>query len=108
MADFHLPADSFGDPFSLADLPLPRSPAGYAVQLLDTDQLLDRNTGRFLPVRSNALNPLYLSFEDAFDAAEAWVIAHRPDDHRLAIVPVGYDEVLERHILIYGVLCAAP
>jgi hypothetical protein len=31
-----------------------------------------------------------------------------PDAHRLAIVPVGYDDLLQRHVLIYGVLCGQP
>ena len=110
MAKYNLRADAFGDRFDLTALPLPRAPAGYAVQLLDTDQLLDRNSSDFLPVRSPQLNPLFDSFDDAYAAAAQWVESHdeNPDEHRLAIVPVGYDPILERHILIYGVLCGAP
>ena len=39
-------ADAFGDRFNLADLPLPRPARGYAVQMLDTDTLLDRASGQ--------------------------------------------------------------
>lgn len=104
------PADAFGDRFELADLPLPRPPAGYAVQMLDTDTLLDRRTGDFLPVRSPALQGLFDSFDAAHAAARCWVEGHAgdPQDHPLAIVPAGYDQLLERHVLIYGVLCGQP
>lgn len=104
------PADAFGDRFELASLPLPRAPAGYAVQRLDTDRLLDRRSGQLLPVRSPDLDALFDSFDDAHAAACQWVTAHGDDpaEHHLAIVPAGYDEVFERHILIYGVLCAQP
>jgi hypothetical protein len=103
-------ADAFGDRFTLADLPLPRPPRGYAVQMLDTDTLLDRASGRLLPVRSAELDGLFASFDDAFAAACRWVEAHcsAPEDHRLAIVPAGFDEVRQRHILIYGVLRGQP
>ncbi len=103
-------ADAFGDRFVLAELPLPRQAAGYAVQMLDTDTLLDRVSGELLPVRSPALDGLFATFDDAHAAASHWVKTHcnMPDGHRLAIVPAGYDEVLQRHILIYGVLCGRP
>lgn len=103
-------ADAFGDRFVLSDLPLPRPPAGYAVQRLDTDYLLDRQSGELLPVRSPGLNALFNSFDEAFAAACQWVLAHCDDvaEHHLAIVPAGYDTVLERPILIYGVLCGQP
>jgi hypothetical protein len=103
-------ADAFGDRFNLGDLPLPRPPAGYAVQMLDTDTLLDRTSGHLLPVRSAELDGLFASFDDAFAAACRWVEAHcsTPEDHRLAIVPAGFDEVRQRHILIYGVLRGQP
>lgn len=105
-----LAADAFGDRFSLDQLPLPRPPAGYAVQRLDTDTLLDRNSKRFLPVRSPELRGLFDSFDDAYEAARAWVQGNcpPPGDHRLAIVPAGFDDMLKRHVLIYGVLCAQP
>jgi hypothetical protein len=110
MAIHPLPADAFGDRFVLDSLPLARRPAGYAVQMLDTDKLLDRVTGEFLPVRSNTLEGIFDSFEGAFAAAQAWVEEHcpNPDDHRLAIVPASFDAVLQRHVLIYGVLCGHP
>ena len=103
-------ADTFGDRFNLADLPLPRPARGYAVQMLDTDTLLDRTSGHFLPVRSVELDGLFASFDDAFAAACRWVEAHcsAPEDHRLAIVPAGFDEVRQRHVLIYGVLRGQP
>lgn len=106
----HFPEDAFGDRFELTDLPLPRPSAGYAVQMLDTDQLLDRHSKQFLPVRSAQLDGLFESFDSAYEAACHWVVRHGEDpaEHRLAIVPAGYDAVLERHVLIYGVLCAHP
>ncbi|MFN4326110.1 MAG: hypothetical protein ACK4FP_09515 [Azonexus sp.] len=110
MLNFSLPADAFGDRFELSSLPLPRPPAGYAVQRLDTDQVLDRRTGALLPVRSPGLDALFDSFEAAHEAAGHWVRRHctAGEDHHLAIVPAGYDRVLERPILIYGVLCTQP
>ena len=104
------PADAFGDRFDLSKLPLPRAPAGYAVQRLDTDQVLDRRSGELLPVRSPNLEALFTSFDDAHAAACLWVTAHcdDPAEHHLAIVPAGYDSVFERPILIYGVLCGQP
>ena len=106
----NFPADAFGDRFDLKDLPLPRPPAGYAVQLLDTDQLLDCESGRFIPVRSIGLMALFETFDDAHFAACIWVENYcpEPDEHRLAIVPAGFDPILERPILIYGVLCGQP
>jgi hypothetical protein len=110
MRRFEFSADAFGDRFALADLPLPRPPRGYAVQMLDTDTLLDRTSGEFLPVRSPVLNGLFATFDDAFAAACHWVEAHcaGSEDHHLAIVPAGFDDVLQRHVLIYGVLCGRP
>ena len=110
MPQFQFAADAFGDRFALADLPLPRQPAGYAVQMLDTDTLLDRHSGTFLPVRSSGLDGLFATFDDAYSAACRWVETHcaAPDEHRLAIVPAGFDNVLLRHVLIYGVLCGQP
>jgi hypothetical protein len=110
MPSFQLSPDAFGDRFNLGDLPLARPPAGYAVQMLDTDTLLDRISGTFLPVRSPTLDGLFASFDEAYAAARLWVEANcqAPHEHRLAIVPAGFDNMLERHILIYGVLCAQP
>lgn len=110
MSRFQLPADAFGDPFELDALPLPRPASGYAVQMLGTDTLLDRPSGNFLPVRSSALQGLFEHFDEAFSAAQSWVESHCEafDEHRLAIVPAGFDNVLERHVLIYGVLCEHP
>lgn len=110
MRRFQFREDAFGDRFTLADLPLPRPPHGYAVQMLDTDTLLDRHSGTFLPVRSSALDGLFATFDDAYAAACRWVETHcaAPDEHRLAIVPAGFDNVLLRHVLIYGVLSGQP
>jgi hypothetical protein len=110
MAILPLPADAFGDHFALDELSLARTPAGYAIQMLDTDKLLDRLTGTFLPVRSATLDGLFDSFETAYAAAHIWVEHHcpNPDDHHLAIVPASFDSVLNRHVLIYGVLCGQP
>ncbi|MBK7898116.1 MAG: hypothetical protein KA603_09545 [Azonexus sp.] len=102
--------DAFGHPFRLEDLPLPRASVGYGVQRLDTDFLLDRRSGDFLPVRDPRLDAGFSSFAEARGAARAWVVRHGnlPEDRPLAIVPVGYDEALQRPILIYGVLPASP
>lgn len=102
--------DAFGDPFDLAGLPLPRAARGYAVQRLDTDTLLDRNSGDFLPVRDPRLDGLFPTFAAAYGAARQWVADQGADmeTHPLAIVPAGYDDTLGRHILIYGVLTAQP
>jgi hypothetical protein len=110
MHRFTFNSDAFGDRFVLADLPLPRPARGYAVQMLDTDTLLDRSSGNFLPVRASELDGLFATFDDAFAAACIWVERHcaSPLEHRLAIVPAGFDDVLRRHVLIYGVLCGQP
>ncbi len=110
MPCFDHAADAFGDPFVLDTLPLRRPAAGYAVQMLGSDQLLDRRSGVFLPVRSPDLAGLFESFKAAREAAEAWVDRHcqAPAEHRLAIVPAAFDEALERHVLIYGVLEEQP
>lgn len=101
---------AFGDRFDIERLPLARPSAGYGVQMLDTDLLLDTVTNSFLPVRSPELKGLFASFDAAHQAASTWVNTHcqPPEEHRLAIVPAGYDHALERHILIYGVLCSHP
>lgn len=103
-------ADAFGDRFNLESLPLPRSATGYAIQRLDTDTLLDRCSGSFLAVRSTALQGLFASFDEAHAAASQWVNEHGAagEDHKLAIVPASFDPVLQRHVLIYGVLCGRP
>lgn len=105
-----LPADAFGDRFALEDLPLARPPAGYAVQRLATDTLLDHRSGTFLPIRSPGLQGLFASFDEAFAAASIWVENNCPPpaDHCLAIVPAGFDPIMQRPILIYGVLGCQP
>lgn len=110
MIRFKLNDDAFGDRFNLADLPLPRTANGYAVQRLGTDTLLDRASGDFLAVRAPRLQGLFDSFDEAHGAAGRWVISHcaTPEDHGLAIVPASFDAVLQRHVLIYGVLCGQP
>lgn len=110
MAAFPLASDAFGDRFDLAALPLPRQALGYAVQMLDTDRLLDRRRGELLPIRTPGLDALFDSFDAAFAGARAWVEQHCPtaEEHHLAIVPAGFDAVLERPLLIYGVLCTRP
>ena len=102
--------NTFGDRFNLEDLPLPRPARGYAVQMLDTDALLDRNSGKFLAVRSSELDGLFATFDEAHAAARHWVETNcaDADEHRLAIVPAGFDDRLQRHVLIYGVLCGQP
>lgn len=106
----HFPDNAFGDPFDLASLPLRRPAAGYAVQMLATDTLLDRERGEFMPVRTPTLRALHDDFASAHAAAARWVREHcrSADEHRLAIVPASYDHELGRHILIYGVLNDKP
>lgn len=103
-------ADAFGDRFDLSRLPLARPGTGYAVQKLDTDMLLDRRTGDFLPVRDAALDGLFESFDDAFAAAAEWICQQgvSPEDIPLAVVPAFRDHRLGRHVLIYGVLNRSP
>ena len=110
MSDPLFPKDAFGDPFSLEDLSLPRAATGYAVQMLDTDTLLDRESGKFLPVRDPALKGLFESFDCAHAAARAWFRERNAgiDQYPLAIVPASYDYVIGRHVLIYGVLTQSP
>ncbi|MDR1888732.1 MAG: hypothetical protein LBQ81_05050 [Zoogloeaceae bacterium] len=96
-----------GDPFRLEELPLPRPADGYAVQYLGRDQLLDRRQAVFLPVRHPALRALHASFAAARQAALDWLHAQPTmPAPPLAIVPVAFDPVSERHVLIYGVLPA--
>lgn len=104
------PDNSFGDRFELSSLPLPRTAVGYAVQVLDTDTLLDRATQHFLPVRTPGLKPIYQSFDDAHTAAAHWLDQNggHSGQHALAIVPVGFDPDMDRPILIYGVICGQP
>jgi hypothetical protein len=110
MLDTAFADDFFGDHFRLDDLPLPRQARGYAVQMLDTDTLLDSATGEFMTMRDQQLHGLFASFAAAHGAASRWVRAHcpTPEEHRLAIVPAGFDDELQRHILIYGVLRGQP
>lgn len=102
--------DAFGHAFNLEDLPLPRAACGYGVQRLDTDTLLDRRTGQFRPVREPEVDACFTSFDEARSAARAWVREHVPliEDPSLAIVPLGFDPLLGRPILIFGVLPSAP
>lgn len=96
----------FGDPYTLESLSLPRPAEGYAVQYLGRDQLLDQDTGKFLAIRNPALKGIFPSFATAHEAAMAWIDQNggKPEEHPLAIVPVAFDPVSDRHILIYGVL----
>lgn len=110
MPNTDLAADAFGDRFDLEHLSLPRRAAGYAVQRLDSDHLLDRHSGILLPIRTPGLQALFEDFDSAYAAARTWTLAHcpPPGDHRLAIVPAGFDPVLQRPVLIYGMLCGQP
>jgi len=110
MTRFKIAPDAFGDPFELSQLDLPRLSAGYAVQQLDTDKLLDRHSSELLAIRSPQLDCLFETFDDAYVAASHWVNTHcaHPEDHLLAIVPAGFDPMLDRPFLIYGVLCSRP
>ena len=110
MPDLAIPVDTFGDPFDIASLPLPRPAVGYGVQRLDTDCLLDRGSGHFLPVRDVRLQACFETFAAAHAAAGIWLheTATPANDHDLAIVPLGYDQGLQRPILILGVIRSEP
>ncbi len=110
MHDSALPADTFGDPFDITTLPLPRPAVGYGVQRLDSDCLLDQRSGEFMPVRSLQLDAAFPSFAHAHGAAADWLArtGTPADAHDLAIVPLGYDPLLQRPILIYGVIRSEP
>lgn len=110
MSSHPIATTAFGDRFDIERLPLARPSAGYGVQMLDTDLLLDTVRNIFLPVRSPELRGLFTSFDAAHRAASTWVSTHCPsqEEHRLAIVPAGYDHTFGRHVLIYGVLRSNP
>jgi hypothetical protein len=110
MASSIFTTNAFGDPFDITQLPLARPAAGYAVQMLDTDKLLDRRTKTFLPIRTHTLEGLFATFDDAYNAACDWVTnsGAGQNDHALAIVPANFDKALSRHVLIYGVLSGQP
>jgi len=103
------PSHPFGDPFAL-DMPsLPRPASGYAVQLLGTDRILDRSSMQFLAVRDRALQGSFATFAEAEQAARAMAAAVTdPETLPMGIVPVGYDSMMQRHVLIHGVLRAEP
>ncbi|WP_371325293.1 hypothetical protein VX159_07185 [Dechloromonas sp. ZY10] len=105
-----LPADTFGDPFDIDVLPLPRPAVGYGVQRLDSDCLLDGDSGTLLPVRHPQLQAVFGSFAAAHVAASRYLQRNgtAADTHDLAIVPLGYDPLLQRPILIYGVIRSEP
>lgn len=110
MTGFKFPDDAFGDRFDLANLSLPRQAAGYAVQQLGTDTLLDRASKSFLSVRVPQLQGLFENFDEAHAAASDWLTGHGMNlqEHGLAIVPANFDPLLQRHVLIYGVLRGQP
>lgn len=110
MLQFQFRDDAFGDRFELAALDLPRLAHGYALQRLDTDLLFDQTSGNFQPIRTPEIKVIFSSFDSAYQTAAAWVSTHcaTPTDHKIAIVPIGYDDFLKRHILIYGVLSSTP
>ncbi len=110
MTQIRFPDDFFGDRFVLEALPLARQASGYAVQMLDTDHLLDKQAGEFLTMRTPKLQGLFCSFDEAHAAASCWVNKNcaAPEEHHLAIVPAYFDNELKRHVLIYGVLCGQP
>ncbi len=105
-----VPGDAFGDSFSLDRLALPRPAVAYGIQRLGTDLLLDRQSDTFKPIRTPDLQPRFNDFSDAFAAASAWLITNgiEIDEHDLSIIPLAYDPLLERHVLIFGVLCGRP
>lgn len=109
-----------GDVYHLEDLCLPRPAHGYGVQWLGKDQLLDSRHQAFLPIRHADLQGIFADFDGAAQAAQHWYQQHWRQQHGsapqevasapplppLAIVPVAYDPIAGRHILIYGVLQA--
>jgi hypothetical protein len=89
----HFPPTRSVTASTLSKLPLPRAPAGYAVQRLDTDQVLDRRAANNFcrcaartwmhcsQLRRSPCRSLPLGNGNCDDPAE----------HHLAIVPAGYD-----------------
>lgn len=98
-SDTHFP----GDFFSLNKLILPRAAIAYGVQWLGTDLLLNAHTQTFTPVREIGQSAFFLSFESASDAGLAW-LSTQPNSP-LGIVPLGWDPLFERAVLIHGVQC---
>jgi hypothetical protein len=106
-----LPTTPFGDCFPRRPAVAASTGSGYAVQMLDTDTLLDRITRaifcrsvrRIAPgACSTALTmpaPRRLPGLKPLPAAGGTSAGHRP---------AGFDDFLQRHVLIYGVLCGQP
>lgn len=91
-----------GDCFNLEDLVLPRPASGYGVQLLGTDQIIDQQGMLLRPIRQAETTSRFSSFEDAQIAGEHYLQQH--PETPLAIVPLAYDPVFQRLILIQGVI----
>jgi hypothetical protein len=91
-----------GTPFQLDQLILPRQASAYAVQWLGTDRILDRNTIAFSPIREAGISHVFREFSEATIAGQEWLNIH--PETPIAIVPVTFDDLFERWVLILGVI----
>jgi hypothetical protein len=91
-----------GTPFELQQLILPRKASGYAVQWLGTDRILDRNSTKFSPIREAGISNIFSHFSEATKAGQQWLSTH--PETPIAIVPVTFDDLFERWVLILGVI----
>lgn len=105
----------FGEPFSLTAVRLPRPACAYAVQYLGTDQVLDRQTLRFLSIRTAGLDAAFPCFATAETAARQWLAAQTAAEgerlarqHPVSIVPLGLDVLMQRPVLIWGMIPPDP
>jgi hypothetical protein len=92
-----------GDYFLLEHLILSRPAIGYAVQYLGTDRVLNDDGLELHPIRNaNKDRVIFNTFEMATTAGLTFLAQH--PDSPLSIVPIGYDPVFERLVLIQGVI----
>ncbi|MEY4592071.1 MAG: hypothetical protein RIR18_966 [Pseudomonadota bacterium] len=92
-----------GDHFQLDQLVLPRPAIGYGVQHLGTDQLLNAYTATLIPIRQALqVQSVFETFEAAAAAGQKH-LAQNPEIP-LSIIPVGYDPIFDRLVLIQGVI----
>lgn len=82
---------------------LPRPAVGYGVQHLGSDELLDHHGKELRPVRQASLAAfVFHDFTHATKAGLCFLQTHPTIP--LSIVPIGFDPLFERLILIHGVI----
>ncbi len=92
-----------GDFFSIHTLVLPRPACGYGVQKLGSDLLLGPEGTALTPVRNANQEHLFETFDEAAKAGHAYLANHHTECP-LVIVPLGFDPIFERLVLIQGVI----